>query len=207
MTRIACLDIESSGLDPDRHEAYEVGLILVEHDGSGWQPDREWRWWLPISLGGADPAALRVGRYYERLPEQVATYRQPWLWSAQAPDGKISVVQDVAATLARLLDGAHVYGMNPAFDLGFLAPFLRRYGQCPTWHHTAHDVRDLAAGFLAASAEAGRTPAVTADLWQPPIDTAAVARALEVDPDRFDKHTALGDARLVRALLKAVTGY
>jgi DNA polymerase III epsilon subunit-like protein len=213
MTKLAILDTETSGLDKDRHEVYEIGLILEElPDADGKAPAlEEWRWWLPIDLTRADPAGLRVGRYYERLPGMLAEHpaaAMTWWPNHPKDNDELATITTelarVAQTLARKLDGAHLYGICPSFDMDFLDRFLRRHGQCQTLHYQPHDVEDLAGGFLRAQARNGLAPLPAARLWEPPIDTEALCRVLGVDPEQFDKHTATGDARLVHALLHAV---
>ena len=39
-----------------------------------------------------------------------------------------------------------------------------------------------------------------------PWDSDEISRVVGVDPDDFDRHTALGDARWARAIYDAITG-
>ncbi len=57
MTRLAFVDTETTGLDPDLHEIWEVGLII---------DDKEYHWFLPVDLGSADAFALNIGHFHER---------------------------------------------------------------------------------------------------------------------------------------------
>lgn len=57
---LAFVDTETTGLDPDRHEIWEVGLIL--RDGEGAEVEYEWQ--LPVDLGKADPVALDIGQFW-----------------------------------------------------------------------------------------------------------------------------------------------
>jgi hypothetical protein len=54
---LAFIDTETTGLDPDRHEIWEIALIV---------DDQEYQWFLPVDLGKADPIALNIGRFHER---------------------------------------------------------------------------------------------------------------------------------------------
>ena len=55
---LAFIDTETTGLDPDRHSIWEVGLITPDGDEHLWQ--------FPVEEMSADPFALEIGRYWER---------------------------------------------------------------------------------------------------------------------------------------------
>jgi DNA polymerase III epsilon subunit-like protein len=84
------LDLETTGLDPQRHEAWEVAWAVDEG------PVRSGI--LNHSLRNADPAALEIGHYHERHD------------GPPADEG----------TLLDDLHAATLVGANPAFDAGFL---------------------------------------------------------------------------------------
>jgi len=206
MTRLCFLDTETTGLEPDRHEVYEIGLIVRDGDS---RMDPEWRWWLPVNLARADPNALRVGRFFERRPPQSRIWDGALQW---APDisGKIEQadVRDVAASVMELTAGAHLGGAVPSFDAAFLSRLLRAHGCCPAWNYHLVDVEALAAGYLAGKAKAdhllGEVAEEGIDLARPPWDSSKLSAAVDVDPGKFDRHTALGDARWARAIYDAV---
>lgn len=197
-TTLAFLDTETTGLDPDRHEVWEVGLILRDDTG-----DREYVWQLPVDLGRADAMALKIGQWYER--------RWPWPVYSPASDergqedddhrteGSVQGDQpfvvppgrmaDWAALFAEVTDGAHLVGAVISFDEERLRRLLRKHGACPTWHYHLIDVEALAAG--------------KANL-APPWKSDDLSAAIGVDPEQFDRHTALGDARWARAIYDAV---
>lgn len=183
------LDLESTGLDPDRHEPRQIAVVVRGHRDPG--SDGEWVWQLKPDLELADPAALRIGRYYAR--EQVSPHggtgrllASPWLERGTEP----SSARAVAERLAVLLDGAYLIGAVPSFDAGFLDRLLRRNAQCPTWHYRLVCVETLTAGHF------GRLVGGLADC----------ARELGVPVDPEVAHTALGDARLARDIYDAVMG-
>lgn len=64
MTALAFVDTETTGLDPDFHEIWEVGLIVN---------DEERLWQLPVDLKRADPKALEIGRFHERYKADALT--------------------------------------------------------------------------------------------------------------------------------------
>lgn len=171
MSGIVFVDCETTGLDPGRHEIWELALIV---DGE------EHVWTMDVDLSKADPDALRVGRYYEREREREA-----------------SIPFEVATEVWYLTTNRALVGINPAFDAAFLTRFLRSHGCVPKWHYHVIDVKALAKGWLL-----GRHPKVPGT--NPPWSTDDLARGLHLDPEGFDRHTALGDARLAKAMYEAV---
>lgn len=160
--KLVFIDTETTGLDPERHHIWEVAAIVRE-DGKA---DEEFRRMMLTDLTTADPAALRLGRYYERIRTEDRSYRGV-----------------VAVDLAEVLDGATLVGANPSFDAAFLGRFLRDFELCPTWNYRLVDVEVMAMTRLG---------------WPIPKGLGASARALGLDSDAYETHTALGDARLAR---------
>jgi hypothetical protein len=78
------------------------------------------------------------------------------------------------------------------------------------WHYHLIDVEALAAGWIAA--QSGPVPILIAGAnvglvsGRPPWRSEELSRAVGVDPDDFDRHTALGDARWAKAIYEAVMG-
>jgi DNA polymerase III epsilon subunit-like protein len=110
--------------------------------------------------------------------------------------------------LARWLDGAVIVGNVPSFDVAFLDVFLRKHGQCLTTHYQPVDVEAMAVGFLHGTvAEAvGRGAKVNMQVPAPPWPSDVLAEELGLTPQPTeDRHTALGDARYVRAMYDAIT--
>jgi DNA polymerase III epsilon subunit-like protein len=174
---LAFVDTETTGLDPERHEVWEAALILRADDGT--ETEREWQ--LPVDLGRADAIALQVGHYYERFDKN------------HAPFG--STTREFAHEFAELTHGAHLVGAVPSFDDAFLKRLLRANGACPGWHYHLVDVEALALGYLAGQGE-NRGPLAL----HPPWKSDDLTRALGINPEAFEKHTALGDARWARAI-------
>lgn len=126
---VVCVDVETSGLDPDRDVVVEVGWWNLSTGENGcFVPVHNVAW----VLGDPDhEVALELNGYRERL--------------ADAP-------QDVDGTalrrLAEQLVGATLAGSNPAFDVAFLGPLLAGGGHACGWHHRLLDVSAFAAGRL-----------------------------------------------------------
>jgi DNA polymerase III epsilon subunit-like protein len=204
-TPLAFIDTETTGWDPLRHEVWEVGLI-VQRDGD--EHEHLWRWWP--NMDTADPNGLRIGRFYDRIhgpaPPWSARYDGSVYYEGDdADEATTSAPHQFAHTLAHYLDGAHLIGAVPSFDAAFLAPLLRRLGQAPTWHYHLIDVEALAAGWLAAGDD-WNEGAAASDKCRPPWNSNELSLAVGVDPEKFDRHTALGDARWAKAIYEAVMG-
>jgi DNA polymerase III epsilon subunit-like protein len=192
------LDCETTGLRPQLgHVPYEIALID--------EADAELTLWVdpsPDDLARADPDALRISRFYQRRPSPNRWLPKGVPGALEAPTSLrelASLEQPVccssvgaAFAVARLTAGAHLVAAAPAFDAGMLAELLGRHKLTPAWHYHLVDVEALAAGKL------GRAPpwdshALTADLGVP-----------ETNGDQ--RHTALGDARWVRDVYRAIIG-
>jgi DNA polymerase III epsilon subunit-like protein len=214
VTKLCFIDTETTGLDPDLHEIWEVALIEREPNGS----EVERLWQLPVDLGRADAMALKIGRWYER--------RWPGADSRRAYDPGADAVavsgfsnvderfvvspeglRDWAALFAEVTDGAHLVGAVISFDEERLRRLMRRHGACPTWHYHIIDVEALAAGWLAAGHDWDEgPPSPFGDKARPPWDSSELSAAVGVDPEKFDRHTAMGDAQWARAIYDAVMG-
>lgn len=107
------LDTETTGLDPDRHHVWDIGLI---RGATG----EEIEWHITPDLKTADSTALRMTNYYGRSESA------GWKWSNTAY---------VAGRVAVVTAGKHIVGAVPSFDVAFLERLLRRYGYAPAWHY------------------------------------------------------------------------
>jgi DNA polymerase III epsilon subunit-like protein len=174
MTDLISVDIETTGLDPARHEAWEIALIKVdEHEGD--DPDFtpfECSLHMPVTLVGAEVRALEVGQYLER-------YTQPNPGqTTDTTSGRTVGIEDAVTLLFQALKGNRLMGMSVHFDASFLSELFRRYGWEPTpWHHRHLDLGSFAGG-----------------LWGygQPLSSARLAEQHVPNPN---PHTALGDAR------------
>jgi DNA polymerase III epsilon subunit-like protein len=204
--QIVCLDTETTGTDPERHEVWEIGAVVRDSvDYAG-----EWLWQVKPDLAAADPSALRVNRYYQRHAFHGLMYdatsvclTSPW-WTEeerQKSRARRESRQDIAETLAHILAGGVVFAANPAFDLTFLGKFLRRHGQCGVWDYHVGDIGSIAHGYL--HGRGGGEPAALSLPWK--SDRLAAACGVEPAADE-DRHTALGDARWVARWYDTITG-
>ncbi len=206
MTGVCFVDTETTGLDPDRHEIWEVGIILP--DGG------EWDWQLPVDLGRADPMALNIGRFHQRRWQSACRTDE----QGSAKDNRTELV-DFASEFVNMTNGRHLAGAVVSFDAERLWKLLRANGQCPMWHYHLIDVETLAAGYIAAQSEGQGADGTKGTIrverpdgtvnnidGRPPWKSDDLSRAVGVNPDDFDRHTALGDARWAKAIYRAVVG-
>lgn len=162
-SQVAFIDIETTGLDPARHDVWEIGMIV---NGN------EYEWQLPVQVGKADSAALRINRYYERVRTGAEMDSRP----------------DAAYHIAKLTSGRMIVGAVPSFDVSFLEPMLRNQGYCPAWSHRLICVESLAAGAYKIL----------------PCGLGKLVEKMGISFDPMQAHTAIGDARLARAVFRAI---
>lgn len=137
---LAFVDVETTGLDPNRHEVIEVAVVfddeVFRRVGAPWamrlhhdEPDiAVWHTRIrPERIGDADPKALAVNRY------------DPERW-AGAPTAA-EVADDIVALLTREGADPVIVGHNVSFDRELLNATLRRVGsKARVSHHTVDTV-------------------------------------------------------------------
>jgi DNA polymerase III epsilon subunit-like protein len=195
MTRLVFVDCETTGLDPERHHIWEIAWLVRDPDLTGNTDDIN-HWMIRPDLSTADPNALAIGRYYERIGK-LATQPVGTTQIMVEVDGALKVngnppLTQLAADLANDLDGAFVVGNVPWFDERFIQNLLRANGQCLASHYHLVDIEAMAVGQLG-----------TGHLL-PPFDSATINASYGLDYPPGARHTALGDARMVRDLYDAI---
>lgn len=167
--RVIVVDTETTGLDPDLHRAVEVAWLT-------WRGPGACEFVPPHTLDHADPRALEINRYRERIANRRRDY-----------------TFERTRQLHELLTGATLAGANPRFDAAMLRHLFRdaRLSPLEPWHHRLLDVQAYAGGLLgfppwdlpslATLCEVTGVPAPTHGAWD---DAVAVSRVLDlVCPD------------------------
>lgn len=175
MTKLIFIDIETTGLDLDRHEIWEVGCIVREVTPGDTDPsydDQEYHWFLPVDRPKADLIALNIGKFFERFPS----------FTNRLPED-ISDPLNFANEFMRLSVGAHLVGACTDFDAYRIAKLLKKEGCIAAWNYHLVDVENLLAGKLGI---------------QPPWKWRDTLETCGIDLEKYEQHTALGDARLAR---------
>ena len=129
----------------------------------------------------------------DALPERFQVdYRERF--DAGAAYGKSGAAEVISGFLA---GKPHIVGAVPNFDTERISHQLLRPSHIPDpWHYHLIDVENVVAGYIAA----------TAFPILPPWKSDELSAAIGVDPEQFDRHTAMGDVQWVRAQWDAVMG-
>lgn len=213
MARYCFLDTETTGTDPELHAVWEIGLIVRDRNADEQRDtDSEYLWMVEPDLKHANSVSLQISRYYERIPlphvdplptTGADSEYQPIAYnlaSDDAPNPRLwSDPGATAGQLARLLNGATVFGAVPDFDTRFLHRFLQKNGQALAADYHLVDIECVIAGALLGMGhlepDVAPMMAVTA---APPWKSSRLYDAIGLRTPADAVHTALGDARAVR---------
>lgn len=174
------LDTETLGLDRAA-PVWEFAGLRVEDDGQvsmreHFQIRHHAGFWLDKLT---EDAPAFAGDYRARYDEETAL----WEWDA--------------VRRIRLLTtgGPVIAGSNPAFDMERLETLMHRTGfGAPEWHYHPLDVPTLALGWLAARGNLPVRP------WK----SDEISAACGIEPEDYDRHTAMGDVLWTRDLYAAL---
>lgn len=134
MADLVFLDIETTGLDPDRHHVWEIAYANERGPVKCFQVEH--------TTTGADPVALRINGWADRVkPEYVDRDRD---YDVVTFEGASRLHGMELRLLIEALRGNHVVASNPSFDTAFLRKLI---GHEP-WHHRKIDIGSLAMGIL-----------------------------------------------------------
>lgn len=171
-------------------------------------------WQLPVDVSKADPMALSMNGWYTRSLQHKhgdkawESVGDPEPWSHER----------WAREFMELVHGCTLIGAVPSFDERFLTRALRQGGGVPCWHYQPIDVETLAAGWVLGQAEVllslggqrydksdmavsdRMLVSLAAEFMTPPWDSEALSKAIGVNPDLFERHSALGDCRWAKAI-------
>ena len=189
MRKTAWVDCETTGLDIDLHEVWEVGVIVHEFE----KEEVEKSWLLPVGqLAFADRSALEIGRFHDRHPQGIASIDpKDGRWS-KISEEKVTDLETFARQFVSLTRGAQLAGSVVSFDEERLRKIVRSVGLVPAWSHRLLDVGSFTAGVLG---------------YEDPVGLDTAAKKLSVDASDLERHTALGDARLAHRIYQAGLRY
>lgn len=187
-SKLVFLDTETTNLTLDG----EIWDLAFDLDGQEYQ-----FFFKPENWAGANAMSLKIGRYYERTSDLT---EEPALFGEDAKSW--SDPRFVAPKIAAMLEGRHIVGAVPNFDENFLKPWFAQNGAVLTTRYHLIDIETLIVGYLmAARSRRSDTSGVPFDL---PWKSDDLSRLIGVDPDQFDRHTAIGDVRWVKAQWEAL---
>lgn len=182
MTRIVYLDSETTSLHRSKRRIWDLAYIIRDPG----KEDVEKQFFVDASLRNADPISLKIGGYYERYPNPFSSFGgRPFAAVAD----QIITEPEMCEIVARDFYDAILVGAVPSFDEETLARAFHRYSYQVTWKYHLVDIETLAAGALGL---------------QPPWNFDSILAAYDLKYDEKDRHTALGDARMVRDLYDKV---
>lgn len=180
--KLAFIDLETTGTDPKRHCAWEFGVVMRTPGGV----EREYEWQVEADISTADPRALAVGHWYERR--------------AVIPlSGRV-----VAPNLARVLAGSVLVGINIWFDRDFTEAFLRANNEALVADYHMVEICSLVTGYLHGFQRA-QGVAGSHHVLPRSRSSNELAKAIGIDPNSYDRHSALADARFARDIYDKVT--
>ena len=176
MTDIVFLDTETTGLGLQDH-IWEFAAIRRSADGSE-----------QVTHIHIDHDQTKVHGLPEKFQTDIKT-RFGVGHHIYSPAGAASIIH------AALYGKPHLVGANIAFDAGMVERLLDAHGLEKPWHYHLLDVETLSVGLLAGMGHSVERPWRSDDL----ASRIGVDLMDEDGDPRFERHTALGDARWVEA--------
>jgi hypothetical protein len=189
------LDTETTSLRPDRR-AWELGALIRHPDGALVRVHR-FVFAEDLDLGNADLQSLRIGGYWDRHPQGGGDMEMP-------KGSELTSEYEMLGEFAGLSRGAHLVGSTVNFDADVLGARMREHGLLPAWDYRLVDVKNLAAGYLAMTAQYLDGPSFDPE---PPWDSEELSKAMGIDLAGYDRHTALGDALWAMHMYDKVMGH
>jgi len=128
---LAFIDLETTGLDPEKHEIIEIGCLIVEQiEENGervFKVKEEFEIKVkPTRIEDADPVALRINHYNEA----------DWLFAAD--------LDKSLKALSEKISGSIMIGHNVTFDWNFLQKAFAETGIENTLHYHKLDTISIA---------------------------------------------------------------
>ena len=182
MTKLVFLDTETTSLDRRKRRIWDIGYITRFTEDPKDEIDIEKQMFVKVDITHADPVSLKIGGYWERHPE-------PYPFQRREGESPSTAEPVMCQEVARDFLDATIIGAVPSFDEETLERAFRRWHFIPTWRYHLIDIESMAAGALG---------------WEPPYNFDEVLKEFGLSYDSQSRHTALGDARIVRDLYDRV---
>jgi len=136
---LAFIDVETTGLDRDKHEIIELGVVIAKmKDGVFTVVDELDVKIHPERIEDAEPQALRVNGYDEA----------EWLFAVS--------LDDAMKTFSEKTDGCIFVAHNLTFDYGFIESAFKKTGAENKMHYHKLDTIALAFGILHTNDDIGK---------------------------------------------------
>lgn len=191
--QIVFLDSETTGLDPILDEPWEVAWCKRSL-------------FLDASKTQDVYSTMFVQHKYERAEKLPAEFKQDY--DARFRFEQAITRPELASRVMETFSGRlHVVGNVPSFDTTRIGYMLYKLGLNEPWHYHVTCIENVALGYLQGrlrsdyrhmtSAERSRLTSVVNRLaiHGKSIDSNELSLSLGVDPDLYDRHTALGDVK------------
>lgn len=136
---LAFVDIETTGLDSEKGEIIELGVVIAKlKDDTLTVIDELDLKIAPKHIETADAQALRINGYNEA----------DWIFAVS--------IEDALATFIKKTEGAIFVAHNITFDYGFIEANLKRYGLENKMHYHKLDTLAMAFGILQNNDDMGK---------------------------------------------------
>lgn len=201
MSDIVFMDTETLGLDVDAPIWEFAG---IRRDGDTGKDDDRMHLFINHN---PEP-------WLSSLPEEFAAdYRERFTKAREL--SQITQPRHAAELISSFLSGRpHIVGAVPSFDTERISRQLLQPAKLPNpWHYHLIDIENVVMGYLhgvaARAVDEARIrgeephPALV-NRPGPPYKSDDLSRAVNVDPNDFDRHTAMGDVLWTRAQWDAV---
>ena len=177
---LAFIDVETTGLDPDKHELIEIGCVLarqISQEGKGSRLEfiEEFEYKIfPEHLEDADPESLMINGFTA----------ERW--------GNAILLEDAMKRFSEKVRGASFVAHNVSFDLAFIEKALKKSGVKNTMHHHKIDTISLAFAILYHNPEVQK------------FSLRSLCEFFGIQNE--NAHTALSDARATFEVYKRLLG-
>lgn len=122
---LAFIDVETTGLDPSKHEIIDIGVVLVDSETRLVLSSANFKT-TPERIDDADPIALKVNGYT----------KEDWADAIS--------LKDALTRVAEITRGAYLMAYNVSFDYSFLQAAFQKTGVRDTMRYQRLDVLTLA---------------------------------------------------------------